>query len=227
MRRLLLALLLVVVFNSYADNLTRTISVEGYGEIKIEPDTVVIATGVDSSDPIIGMALEKNSITMANIFDGLSEVGINKDAIETSNYNVYLHRPFGEGEVKEEYRVSNSIRIKIKNLELVDVIIDLLVTLGANKINGVYFTFEEESRYTTELQKMAMENAREKAEFLASLEDMVVKGVISISEDNSSSKDEPRNYEFVMASPMKTSSIDAGLETLSLSYHVVYELGVK
>lgn len=226
MKRVLLILSLLFLGSIYAEGITRTISVTGHGEIKIEPDTVVIATGVDSGDPIIGVALEQNSTTMGNIFEGLADVGITKDAIETSNYNVYLHRPYGDSEAKEEYRVSNTIRIKIKNMELVDAIIDLLITLGANKINGVYFTFEEEADFTQELQKMAMEDARKKAEFLASLEDMKVKSVISISEYNNTGV-EPRNYEYAMAAPMKSSSVDAGLETLSISYLVVYELMPK
>lgn len=220
-------ILITVLFTLWsigARDITRTVAVTGYGEIKIKPDTVVIATGVDSGDPVIGLALESNSSTMDAIFQGLADIGVTRESIETSNYNVYLHRPYNSTEEEEEYRVSNSISIKIKNLDLVDVIIDLLISLGANKINGVYFTFEDHEGFTMELQKLAMKDAEAKAKHLAELSGMKLGRVVSISEN---AGDKAGNMAYIMATPMKSSNIESGMETIKLSYSVVYELETR
>ena len=227
-KTLFLLLLFSVSLSIFTEELIRTISVIGTGEMVIKPDTVVISTGVDSGDPVIGLALEENNVIMSKIFEGLADLGIVADDIETSNYNVYLYRPYNDEDIREEeYRVSNSIKINIKKLDLVDTVIDTIITLGANKINGIYFTFENVEEYQHELSKKAIKDARDKAEYLAKLENMKVKSVISISEEGSSYDLEERNFAYSMAEPRMKSAISPGMETIVIQYNVVYQIVSK
>ncbi len=227
MKKRLLVTLLIIAFNLSADSIVRTINVVGKGEIDVKPDTVVITTGVESADPTIGAALKENSTIMSTIFEGLADLGIIKEDIQTNNYSVYLYKPYDKNNKEnEEYRVSNSINIKVRNMNLVDVIIDTLISLGANRINGVYFTYENENQFELELRKRAVENARSKAEYLAELENLKITGVISISEYGLNPT-ENRNYEYAMASPMAKGSIASGMETITASYNIVYQVTPK
>lgn len=220
-----LFLLSLATINS--EELLKTVNVIGKGSIVIKPDTVVISTGVDSGHSIIGEALAENNEIMSKIFQGLADLGIAEENIQTSNYNVYFHKPYHEDKnEKAEYRVSNSIKISIKNLDLVDSVIDTLITLGANKINGIYFTFEDESRYKKELRALAMKDAREKAEFLASTEGMKLTGVISISE-LMTPQNSPVNYEYALSEVKSMGSIAVGNETISVKYNVKYQMDSK
>lgn len=229
MKKLLIILSMFYTLNSLiASDVLRTITVVGTGEKVIKPDTVVISTGVDSGNSVIGLALEDNNRIMALIFDGLADLGIDEDQIETNNYNVYLYRPYSsEDNNKEEYRVSNSISINISKLEMVDTVIDTIITLGANKINGIYFTFENEDEYRLELRESAMKDAREKAEFLANIENMRIVNVISISEKGTNDTSNPRNYEYALASSLVKSSVSTGMERFSISYNVTYQIESK
>lgn len=227
-RTLLLFVLLSIIFTVVAEDITRTISVVGRGEMSLKPDTVVISTGVDSADPIIGKALEENNRIMAQIFEGLSDIGISEEQIRTDNYNVYFYKPYNDEDTnREEYRVSNSIRINIKKIELADVVIDTLITLGANKINGINFTIEDEDAYSNILREKAVKNARDKAEFLAELEGMHIINVISISEQRSSNAGYARNYDYAVADSVGKSSISSGMEKLSVSFDVIYQIEPK
>ncbi len=224
-KTIFLLLLLSVSLTIFTEELIRTISVVGSGEMVIKPDTVVISTGVDSGDPVIGVALEENNIIMSQIFEGLADLGIVSEDIETSNYNVYLYRPYNDKDSsEEEYRVSNSIKINIKQLDLVDTVIDTIITLGANKINGIYFTFENAEEYQNELRDKAIKDARDKAEYLAKLENMKVKSVISIREEGTTQDAEERNFAYAMAEPRAKSAISSGMETLVIRYNVVYQI---
>lgn len=224
---ILIQILLFSLITIHSEELVRTINVIGKGSIVIKPDTVVISTGVDSGHTIIGEALAENNEIMSKIFQGLADLGIAEENIQTSNYNVYFHKPYHEDKNdKAEYRVSNSIKISIKNLDLVDSVIDTLITLGANKINGIYFTFEDENRYKKDLRALAMKDAREKAEFLASTEGMKLAGVISISELGTP-QNQPVNYEYALSDSRSGGAIAVGNETISIKYNVKYEMKAK
>ncbi|OQY40843.1 MAG: hypothetical protein B6229_00765 [Spirochaetaceae bacterium 4572_7] len=218
----------ISLISLFSEPILRTVSVVGKGSMTIKPDRVVITTGVDSSNKIIGLALNENGEIMTKIFEGLADLGIEDKDIQTSNYNVYYYKPYkDEIDQESEYRVSNSITISIKNLDLIDTVLDTVVTLGANKINGIFFTFEDETVYKQELQKLAMENARERAEFLADIEDMKILNVLSISDIQANSRPDPRNYEYALASSAGNRSIATGSETLSMEFNVIYQICSK
>lgn len=208
---------------------TKTITVKGTGLITVKPDTVVINSGVDSADPDIGVALDENNKIMTKIFKGLNELGINKDQIKTSNYHVYLYKPYNrEGNEVEEYRVSNSIIINIKDLEIVDTVLDKLVTLGANKIDSIRFTSQDRETFKRDLMKMAVKDARSKAEFLAELENMKVVEVLSILEDGASSGG-PEPFKAKMSVQLDSFAppIAEGSETITASYSITYLIESK
>lgn len=207
----------------------KTITVKGTGSINIKPDTVVISTGVDSGHPDIGVALEDNNKIMSKIFKGLNELGINKDQIKTSNYHVYLYKPYNkESNEIEEYRVSNTIVINIKDLEIVDTVLDKLINLGANKIDGIRFTSQDREGYKKELMTEAVKDARSKAEFLAELENMKIVEVVSIIEDGATSPD-PEPLRLRMAAQMDSYAppISEGSERISTSYSITYQIESK
>jgi len=227
-KNLLVIFFTISLFSIFSEPMLRTISVIGKGSMAIKPDRVVITTGVDSSNKVIGLALNENGEIMTNIFEGLADLGIKDKDIQTSNYNVYYYKPYKDDVDQEsEYRVSNSITISIKNLDLIDTILDTIVTLGANKINGIFFTFEDETVYKQKLQKLAMEDARERAEFLADIENMKILNVISISDIQINNSSNPRNFEYGLASTSGKGAIATGSETLSTEFHVVYQMEPK
>ena len=77
-----------MLYEVITDSIVRTINVVGKGEIDVKPDTVVITTGVESADPTIGAALKENSTIMSTIFEGLADLGIIKEDIQTNNYRI-------------------------------------------------------------------------------------------------------------------------------------------
>lgn len=227
MNRLLLAVLALSSTLLFSN--IKTITVKGTGSLTIKPDTVVINSGVNSADPDIGVALDENNKIMTKIFKGLSELGINKDQIQTSNYHVYLYKPYNKNSNEvEEYRVTNSIIINIKDLEIVDTVLDKLITLGANKIDGIRFTFQDREAYKKELMTMAIKDARSKAEFLADLENMKVVEVVSILEDGATSVG-PEPLRAKMSFQMESSAppISEGSETITTSYSITYLIDSK
>lgn len=227
MNRILLVILTLSCSLLFSN--TKTITVRGTGSLTIKPDTVVINTGVDSADPDIGVALDENSKIMNKVFKGLNELGINNEQIKTSNYHVYLYKPYNrDSNEVEEYRVSNSIIIHIKDVEIVDTVLDKLINLGANKIDGIRFTSQDREVYKKELMTMAVKDARAKAEFLAELENMKVVEVVNILEEGANSGGpEPLRLNMVMEAKSVAPPILEGNETITASYSITYLIESK
>lgn len=225
MKKIILALFFIITAVAFAE--IKTISVTGSATLSVKPDTVVINTGVNSANPDIGIAIDENSTIMASILEGLSKLGIDEDSVQTNNYNVYHYKPYDKNSDEiPEYRVSNTIEIRTKKVELVNRVLDTVITLGANEINGIRFIANPDEENEKELRKLAMEDAREKATFLADLEGMKIEHVLSIIE--SGSKLPPENLRFGVVMEAKSkSSVTSGSETISASYTVIYKIEAK
>lgn len=226
MRKLTMSLFILLLSTyTFGEGVVRTISVTGSGKLTVKPDTVVINTGVNSGNPVIAVALNENNKLMNAIFKGLNELGISEDDIKTSNYDVRYYQPYKKttNEVAE-YKVSNSIRINIKNLELIDIALNTLIELGANKIDGINFTFRNKEQYNNKLTVMALKDARDKAEFLAKQENMKIVGIVSITEEGS--RDFYSDYSPRILKE-NNAGISAGSQTISTSYNIVYQIEPK
>ncbi|MBN2834980.1 MAG: SIMPL domain-containing protein [Candidatus Delongbacteria bacterium] len=206
----------------------KTITVTGIGELYLNPNAVVISTGVDSRDPLIGEAIKKNSLAMTSIVNGLIKLGILEDNIKTSNYYVGYYEPYNKDENEiAEYRVSNTISITILEIEKLDIILNKLVDLGINKINGVDFKVINISEYNNVLTEKAIKNAREKAEYLASLENMKVDSVLHIIEEGSQYTPVMAKYNMNLAYGESDRSLSSGNELITKTYTVTYQISSK
>lgn len=223
---LFLVTLSLAAFSQNSQDVTRTISVTGRGELTVKPDTVIINTGVDSSNQILAEALKENNRVMNKIFRELNRHGIGEEDIKTSFYNVNFHTPYKKNSNEiEEYRVSNSVEVKVNNIHSLDRVIDSLIKAGANRINGINFTFRDVDKYKNDLSAAALKNAREKADFLAKEEGMVITGVISISEEQLNNS--PGAFRAKLMAADSGAALAPGNHTLSISYNVVYQMETK
>ena len=87
-------------------------------------------------------------------------------------------------EVLVGYRVRNSASAKIRNLDAVGEIIEEVVDAGGDsiRIEGINFTVEDPKPKMVELRRMAVADARTKAEHLAELAGVSLGELLFISE---------------------------------------------
>jgi uncharacterized protein YggE len=148
----------------------RQIYVQGEGVVQVEPDRAHINLGVTTEAPSAEEAQIKNANNMRNILAALGELGIKDDAIETSYFNVYpVYRYDQErGNQLTGYRVSNTVSVTLDKLSMVGEAIDSAIKAGATNVDSVNFTLADEKPWLNEAMVLAVENARKKAELLAS-----------------------------------------------------------
>lgn len=162
-----------------------TITVVGEGKVTIEPDIARANIGVEVSGNTVADASAESKALIQAIVTVMEEQGIAPKDIQTSNFNIYAERYGPEGPLADDeiqYRVNNMVMVVIRDLDRVGDILDAAIEAGANSIYGVTFQVEDPSSVESDARQRAVEDARAKAEELASLTGVGIGNVISISE---------------------------------------------
>jgi uncharacterized protein len=164
----------------------RSVTVVGEGSVSIEPDIARANIGVEVVQATVQEAVAEAREVMEAVLAALEEAGVAAEDIQTSGYNIWAERHFGEmtrsNEEQVRYRVSNNVTVTIRNLEEVSAVLDAAIDAGANNVYGVSFSLDDPTTIESEAREKAVENARTKAEELAGLTGTEVGVVISISE---------------------------------------------
>jgi len=183
-------------------SIPQTISVVGVGEAAGSPDMAFVQLGVETRDPDIRTALGQADERMNAVRDALAGQGIAADDIQTTNYNVYQElygtplpppTPSDQAESTTQpaenlgvYVVSNIVQIKVRQIDQVSAVIQAALDAGANRVYGLTFGLEDTTALENQARQAAADNARQRAEALASAFGVTLGNVIAISEGGAS-----------------------------------------
>lgn len=206
----------------------RTISVMGLGEAKAKPDMAVINSGVLTEAPTARDALAKNTAAMSSVIDALKKAGIAEQDIQTSNFSVSPQYPPYQPNQHQAprisgYQVSNQVTVRVKNLAKLGTILDALVQVGANQINGIAFDIDQPKPLQNEASKLAVADARAKAELYAASAHVSLGRVLQISEMTGFTGPQPV-YAMDKMAVQNAVPIAPGQQTLSANISIVYEI---
>lgn len=174
-----------------SQNPSRYITVVGRGEVSLVPDIAKISVGTEVAGATVSEGKAEVDSRMEAILAALKDLGVAEEDIQTSHYSIYLEREpvrrvvMEEGTSQEEggmYRVSNMLRVTIRDIEQVGEVLDAVVEAGANQMYGVTFTISDDLEWQSEAREKAMADARARAEELAGLADVELGEVLSVSE---------------------------------------------
>jgi uncharacterized protein YggE len=183
-----------VVSAATSSNVPRTITVVGAGKISLVPDMAQINVGAEARASTVSDAKAQVESQMTAIVTALQGVGIDEKDIQTSHYNIYYEQEptlaVREGaasanpvqESRGGYRVSNMLRVTVRNVDKAGDVLDAVVDAGANQIYGVTFTVSDETRWQSEAREKAMADAQARATELAGLAGVELGEVLSVSE---------------------------------------------
>lgn len=236
----LLALFLVVgILNGFKTHkyigsgmqATNVISVRGEGKIDRVPDTARITFSVRQESKTLLEAQDVVKSKFDKIVSSLKEAGIPESDISTENYNSYPQYTYNTGRAPmlRGYEVSHSAVVKIKDLEKVETVIALLANNGVTDMQGPNFGFDDDKAIAREARELAIADAKEQAQKLAS--DLGVKLVRIVSFDEQGSG--VNNVIRQMMSVEKEDSMNIGASAPSLAIgnqeitsnvNIVYEI---
>ncbi len=158
----------------------QTIQVTGVGTVPVKPDIAIINLEVSSEDTDAQSAFTANNSATTKTLAELEAVAIDRNDIQTSNFP----RPrIVESKRAAQYRVSNTIKVKIRSLEKLPVVLGKVVAAGSNSINGLTFSVSNPDKYLAEARKKASQDARVKAEAFTAGAGLTLGTVVSMIEE--------------------------------------------
>ena len=204
----------------------RTISLVATGAVKTTPDKVDISTGVTSEAKSAREALDQNTEAMAKVVEALKGEGIEPKDTQTTNFSVspvYEQRKEGTAPFIVGYRVTNAVRITVRDTKKLGAILDKVVSLGANQIDSIEFGVEEPEVLKDEARKLALKNVTDNAKLYAEAAGVGLGQILSISEEESAyyPRAVPAATRMEMA---KDVPIEAGTASVEVRVRVSWEI---
>jgi hypothetical protein len=162
-----------------------TITISGEGKVTAAPDVAMVSVGVQTEKKLVKDAQTENNNKMNAITKAIKDLGIEAKDIKTENYSVYpkydYSRVTGQSNIVG-YTVSQSVSVKIRDLDKVGSVLAKAGELGANTVGGVNFTVDDPEKLQSEARQKAIDNAKEKAGILFKNLGVTVGRIVSFDE---------------------------------------------
>lgn len=199
------------------------ISVTGEATVSVPPDQAQIDGGVASDAKTAREASDLNNAAMGKVLLALTGAGIDAKDYQTSRLSLqpqYAPNRTGPSAVLG-YRATNRVTIRLRDVNRVANIIDVLVGAGANDIGDIQFMVSQASRLLDEAREQAIVDARRKAQIYAKAAGVTLGEPLGISENGSPSP----VFRGKLASGMAASApVAQGEETLSVTVSVSWAI---
>jgi len=169
------------------DKQLNTISANGDGKVFAKPDMASFSVGVSETASTSAAALDKANAKINEATAMLLKDGINKDDIQTSNYNLYTDYDYNNGYRKIiGQRADIRLNVKIKSIDekasKVTKAIDDLSKIDKIEIGSISFDIENKKSFYTKARELAFAKAKQKAEELARLGEVKLLKPVSIAD---------------------------------------------
>ncbi len=164
------------------DDSTKII-VSGKGIVKAAADVAYIMIAVERTEKSADQAQKIVAEKMKNIMAGLAKHGISNDKIETTQISLFPQYQYDKGKRSLiGYNARNQIKVTTDDLENIGKVIDTVVSAGATNIQNITFSVKKEAPYKKEALQKAFNDAKEKAEIIASASGLTIKKISTIQE---------------------------------------------
>ncbi len=154
--------------NSFSVSAEANIVVVGEGVVDVAPNVATISIAVETRKGDLNQAVSENKANTDSIFEILAQAGYSEDDIQTKNFSVYQRFDYSNGEKFLGYQVRSSFEVRTKDLNGLDDLIKKLTSSGANCVEGITFSCDNEDELYKQAIKLALENAKVKASALSS-----------------------------------------------------------
>jgi hypothetical protein len=168
---------------------------------------------------------------MEKVIAELKKAGNEARDLQTSNFSVqpqYYHPPRDRNGPIEPprivgYQVSNTLRVRVRDLARLGAILDVTVSQGANQLNGIAFSIDDPEALLAKARKAAMEDAVARATTYAEAAGVALGRVLSINE-NSGPRPVPMVARMRAEDAAAAVPIEAGEQSIQAQVQVTWEL---
>ncbi len=204
------------------------ISVSGTGKVYLVPDIAYVYVGIHNQAETVARAIKDNNFSGNKIKEALLAQGVDEKDIQTSSFNVYPQPEYDNmGKISRNmYGVDNTVYVTVRNLDSLSVLLDVVANSGANNINGINFDVKDRSAALDQARKLAIEDAKKQAEFIAAAAGVKLGRLMNINLYSSGASFVFEGKGGGGSAPMTTAEVpvSTGQMTISAEVNLVYEI---
>jgi uncharacterized protein YggE len=212
-------------------NISHTLSATGSATATVKPDKVILSLGVQTTNNTAKTALDSNSKSMNTVLEALLAAGVKRNETSTSSFNVSPNYNYSQGRnIITGFTVTNSLQIESSKIANVSEWLDTAISAGTNTVNSIDFTQSDKklAEIKNGLIKLAIDDAKAKANFAASALGLKVLGVKSITVNEFASTPLPMPFgsqKLSVPAPAGGTPIISGQQQVSESVDITFLAG--
>lgn len=157
----------------------RLLTLTGTGSAQVSPDSATISTGVTATGSSADEAQDAASRRMGRLVAHMKRVGVTSADLQTSDASVYE-----DWEREGRFRANQSLEITVDDPGRAGALLAAATAAGADTVSGPSFGLEDQRAGYDEALRVAIADARAKADAAASHMGAEVRSVHSIGETN-------------------------------------------
>jgi uncharacterized protein len=203
-----------------------SVSVVGEGEVHAQPDLASVTMGVTTEAKTAAEALQANSDRMAELVKTLKANQVPDKDILTSNFSVSPQQVFdrdGKAPRIVGYLVTNQVTVKGLGVNRVGAILDAVVKVGGNQIQGVTFSIADPQPHLDAARRKAIEDAQHRAAVYADAAGVKL-GKPLLIQEQSIAPPRPMYAQAMRGVAAAEVPISAGEQSISAHISVTYEI---
>ena len=140
----------------------------GEGLIQATPDRAWITISAESRAGNPRDAQRRNAEAMTPVIAKLRAAGIPADAIRTVGYDLQQEWDFVNNQrVSRGYVARNTIEVRVDTIDRIGELLEMAVGSGATSVGGVRFDLKDRAKLEREALRLAVEDARARADAAA------------------------------------------------------------
>ena len=213
MKKVVLFLTIMFMSMSYAQEVKQIpqINVSGEGKVKIAPDQVCISATVETKGNNAKDVKKQNDEKIDAVLKFIKKMNVPVADYKTKQ--VSLNPQYDYEKKKTSYNATQTVEIVLKDLSKYDEVMEGLVQQGINRIDNVSFESSKLAQHQSEARKLAIKDAKAKAEDYVSVLGQKVGKAIAISDNSQVYHPQPMYAAMRMK---EADSMGASNETLAI-----------
>lgn len=202
-------------------------SVNGEGKVSVAPDIAYTNLGVEAQGPTVKQVQNSLNTSSNAVIEALTKIGIKKEDIKTTQYTISPMYDYTNSRQKlSGFQAHSSVRVTIKNLDLVNAVIDTATANGATNVGSITFDVEDKEKAFNSARDLAVKDAKKKATDAARIAGFSLGRIINYSESEGS---QPRpimleGAKMAGSADAVATNIETGTSDIAMTVTISYEL---
>lgn len=205
------------------------IAVTGQGRVSVRPDVARVTIGVETRAATVAEAREEAAQAMEAVRAAILDEGVAERDLRTRGFQIHPDYSYPDRQSPQivGYVVSNFLEVTIRDIDNTSAVIDNAVLAGGDpvRVHGIQFTVDDPEEHLAQARRDAVDQARTRAEVLASAGGVTLGPVRSISESTGGVSAPPMMERAFQEDAADTPTpVEPGEQELTITVAVVFDI---